>query len=883
MHIKKSLLGSVLVSVLALLTAKAEQAEFQEVKEKRQPPANKRPEPTDLAEELPEGARARLGTGRLRALCDSLAFSADGKTIVGVDGGRLVRTWDAATGNLLESRLLAGRPHKFQWQIRVERSADGKTIVIRDGAALEMWDIFSGKRLNVKLPKDRKNIESLGISDDRSVLVMVESVESEMLNRNGGGNLGAFGGGQLGGLAGVSNYVKQQKLLVWDTKTGNERLLATSTVFPYRSLAEQGFRRALVTPDGQRVLSSTGQEVCFWNTATGKEVWKLKHLQIGEYVLTQNGQLLIGSGYGKDFFRVWNTESGQPSKAHIPPPENFGGSWILATSPQGNKLLLISGTDYVVWDLKEGKELHRWPGTDNGGNGAFSPDGQSVVTYDSVIRRFDVVTGKQLYSDVAKLGHTGHVQRFQFTTDGKRLASVGNDHTIRIWDVATSKLLHTIDLGDQYLNFWTLTPDNATLVGVDCQFTVYLWSLADGQSLNHYRLHEAQQLNIRLQPHDVRIAPDGKTLAISAWPVCPEYSFYKYSFSFWELKTGQLKNWGGDVGPKAYYRGDEALLSPDGRLVAYCGQLFDTRTGEARLALPRDGTGQGSGIHAFSPDGRLLAAGWGKRVRVWEVATMRPLIELPEEWSIRKGFSPDGRHLALADPNRFAVYDLATCKMVLERPAPEYLRQHGYFATGGIAFAPDGRTIATGHEDGTILFWDVSSIKNLGGPLTQQDLAGLWKDLEDTNPTKGRAAVWRLQQDPKAAVPFLSTKYAASKRPDEEAVHALIRELDSNRFEDREAAAKQLKKYGRAAQEVMQRALEDNPTPEQKRRLAQLLDFPDLLSPPFSGEDLRAVRVVAALEAIRTTPAKLLLEDWASGFPGERLTEEASHALTRLK
>ena len=53
------------------------------------------------ADKLPEGAVARLGTARLRALSRSIHFSPDGKTLVGVDGGCLVRTWDAASGRLL--------------------------------------------------------------------------------------------------------------------------------------------------------------------------------------------------------------------------------------------------------------------------------------------------------------------------------------------------------------------------------------------------------------------------------------------------------------------------------------------------------------------------------------------------------------------------------------------------------------------------------------------------------------------------------------------------------------------------------------------------------------------------------------------------------------
>lgn len=74
-------------------------------------PTSGAPAPTVLDAQggpLPEGAIARLGTVRLRAWCDSLHFSADGTTLVGIDRGRLVRIWDAADGKLLRSLPLPG-------------------------------------------------------------------------------------------------------------------------------------------------------------------------------------------------------------------------------------------------------------------------------------------------------------------------------------------------------------------------------------------------------------------------------------------------------------------------------------------------------------------------------------------------------------------------------------------------------------------------------------------------------------------------------------------------------------------------------------------------------------------------------------------------------
>jgi hypothetical protein len=267
---------------------------------------------------------------------------------------------------------------------------------------------------------------------------------------------------------------------------------------------------------------------------------------------------------------------------------------------------------------------------------------------------------------------------------------------------------------------------------------------------------------------------------------------------------------------------------------------------------------------------------------VWEVATARPLIDLPNEWTIKKGFSPDGRLVALADPDRFVVVDLATRKVVLERPAPEYLRQHGYFAFGGITFSPDGRTLATGLEDGTILFWDVPITTSGTGEKIKEE-AEIWDDLASENPANAYASIWRLRQHPEEAIQLLTKRLPPAKPSTDADLRALIGKLDSDQFDEREAASKQLKEAGRGAEDALRRTLKNSPSPEQKRRIAELLEFPELDTKVSKGDDLRAIRVVAVVEAIRTPAARQLLEEWAKGRAGERLTEEAARAVMRMK
>jgi len=66
----------------------------------------------------------------------------------------------------------------------------------------------------------------------------------------------------------------------------------------------------------------------------------------------------------------------------------------------------------------------------------FSPDGTTLASAspDHTVRLWDLATSRPIGAPLT--GHTGQVTSVAFSPDGKTLAADSADHTVRLWDVA---------------------------------------------------------------------------------------------------------------------------------------------------------------------------------------------------------------------------------------------------------------------------------------------------------------------------------------------------------------------------------------------------------------------------------------------------------------
>jgi hypothetical protein len=133
---------------------------------------------------------------------------------------------------------------------------------------------------------------------------------------------------------------------------------------------------------------------------------------------------------------------------------------------------------------------------------------------------------------------------------------------------------------------------------------------------------------------------------------------------------------------------------------------------------------------------------------------------------------------------------------------------------------------------------------------------------------------------PGDAVPWLEQHLQPVRPLDPDRLAEWITQLDSQQFETRDAARRELETAGRLAERALRRALAGAPSAEVRRQAEMLLD--KLKWPIRDAEELRALRGVEALEHAGTPQARRAVERMAGGAPEAILTQEAVKAARRV-
>ena len=371
---------------------------------------------------------------------------------------------------------------------------------------------------------------------------------------------------------------------------------------------------------------------------------------------------------------------------------------------------------------------------------AFADDGKTLISagLDNTARQWDLATGKELRrfgqpqneADRSGMRVGGQVMLFTgwvgvdgggsvaLSTDGKVLAQGGRGNVIRLWDTGTGKELLQIKAPQGGESSLSLSPDGKMLATRGTGQPMRLWDTSTGKQIRQFARGERDMVAGGFGV-SAAFSPDGKIFAAADMKIVNQQ--VQALVMLWDVDSGKELRSIKAGGPGAF----SVFLptfSPDGKTIAWGSQdgtigLHEVATGKEIRQIK--GPQFGAASLVFAPYGKVLASkGMDGVIRLWEVETGKQVRTLGASAQTNQGmmlalygmgglaYSPDGKTLASGGDNTFRLWQADSGKEIR-------LGNGHQGAVGSVSFLADGKTLMTRGNDGAVRIWEAASGKEV--------------------------------------------------------------------------------------------------------------------------------------------------------------------------
>ena len=273
-------------------------------------------------------------------------------------------------------------------------------------------------------------------------------------------------------------------------------------------------------------------------------------------------------------------------------------------------------------------------------------------------------------------GHTLHINDVAFSSDGKMIASIADDFTIRVWNVETGVLINILDCGHPFGRCITFSSDNNCVIAIFGDGVLSSWDVRTGEQVWLFDANKLLDTRHISAASSITNSPDGNQLVIST------LEGEVFLLDFVEDTTSSIEL-------------DDSILSV-----------------------------------TYSPNGQYLLATTEKGFVLWDLINDANIQKNVNEEIVnlidnaQAVFSSDSKRMAFFAKtpvkSQITIWDISSLNQIQTLEWEAEVNEETGETSGNIvsiAFSNEGSGIISIHDNGIIYIWDIAAKKIKNGDV----------------------------------------------------------------------------------------------------------------------------------------------------------------------